>query len=130
MLALLHQSRESQLGIYTSLPSPPNLFTIRLDWLTRYGADQGAKYGYIWAGTNFVGGVFFFFFLPELKGRTLEEIDELFERRVPAWKFKSTRTHIMDRALSELKAPEHGDAGALDAKQPVEIAEQCQKGDS
>jgi hypothetical protein len=28
-----------------------------------------------------------FFFLPEVKGRTLEEIDEMFEARLPARKF-------------------------------------------
>jgi hypothetical protein len=50
-----------------------------------------------------VCGVFFFFFLPELKGRTLEEIDELFERRVPAWKFKTTKANIMDEARKEMK---------------------------
>jgi hypothetical protein len=30
-----------------------------------------------------------FFFLPDTKDRTLEEIDEMFEKRLPAWKFKS-----------------------------------------
>jgi hypothetical protein len=30
-----------------------------------------------------------FFFLPETKDRTLEEIDEMFEKKVPAWKFKT-----------------------------------------
>jgi len=65
--------------------------------------NWGAKYGYIWAASNCVCGVFFFFFLPELKGRTLEEIDELFERRVPAWKFKTTKANIMDEARKEMK---------------------------
>lgn len=34
------------------------------------------------------------FFVPELKGRSLEEIDELFEHRpaIPAWKFSSIKT--------------------------------------
>jgi hypothetical protein len=33
--------------------------------------------------------VFVWFFLPETKDRTLEEIDEMFHARVPARKFKS-----------------------------------------
>ncbi len=31
---------------------------------------------------HFSSVVFFYFFLPEMKGRTLEEIDELFQNRV------------------------------------------------
>ena len=46
-----------------------------------------------------------FFFLPETKDRTLEELDELFEARVPARKFRSyvcvkTRA-VMDHAAAE-----------------------------
>lgn len=44
--------------------------------------------------------------MPELKGRTLEEIDELFVNRVPAWKFKTYQTTIQDGALAEVRARE------------------------
>ncbi|KAK4153774.1 hypothetical protein C8A00DRAFT_15027 [Chaetomidium leptoderma] len=100
-----------------------------LAWLTGFcspyfinpeNMNWGAKYGYIWAGSNFACGVFFFVFLPELKGRTLEEIDELFERRISAWKFKTTRTNIMDEALKEVRNRE---VGLADSKEPVELAE-------
>lgn len=47
--------------------------------------------------------MFFFFCMPELKGRTLEEIDELFINNVPAWKFKSYKTTIQDEALAEIR---------------------------
>lgn len=50
--------------------------------------------------------LFFFFFMPELKGRTLEEIDELFVNRVPAWKFKSYRTTVQQEALAEMRRQE------------------------
>ncbi len=48
----------------------------------------GPKYGYIWFATNVVCVVFTWFFLPETKDRTLEEIHEMFEARLPARKFK------------------------------------------
>ncbi|KAK4225298.1 general substrate transporter [Podospora fimiseda] len=83
-----------------------------LAWVTGFASpffinpeslNWGAKYAYIWTGTNLLCGIVFFFFFPETKGRTLEEIDELFERRIPAWKFKSTKTNIMDEALREVR---------------------------
>lgn len=47
-----------------------------------------AKYGYIWFGSNMILFVFTWFFIPETRDRTLEEIHEMFEARVPARKFK------------------------------------------
>lgn len=37
----------------------------------------GPKYGYIWAGSCLVSVVWVWMFLPEVKGRTFEEIDEM-----------------------------------------------------
>lgn len=56
--------------------------------------------------------IFFFLFMPELKGRTLEEIDELFANRVSAWKFKSYKTTIQEQALAEVRRQE----GLMDEK--------------
>lgn len=64
---------------------------------------QGAKYGYVWAGSNFLCVLFFFFFIPEMKGRTLEEIDELFVNKVSVWKFKSYQTTIGNDAAREVE---------------------------
>lgn len=44
--------------------------------------------------------------MPELKGRTLEEIDELFANKVSAWKFKSYKTTIMDEAFRDVQKRE------------------------
>ncbi len=63
-------------------------------------------------------------FLPELKGRTLEEIDELFERKISAWKFKTTKTNIMDEALKEVRNRE---AGFIGSREVVELAGTAQK---
>ena len=49
---------------------------------------QGPKYGYIWFASNLIIFVWIFFFVPETKGRTLEEIDEMFAAKLPARKFK------------------------------------------
>ncbi|KAF2461165.1 general substrate transporter [Lineolata rhizophorae] len=66
-------------------------------WLVSYTApyfinplelNWGPKYGYIWFGSNFIIFVCFYFWIPETKDRTLEEIDEMFEDNVPARKFK------------------------------------------
>jgi len=47
---------------------------------------QGIGFGtwYLYAGCSFVAICFFFFTLPETKGKTLEEMDQLFSR--PLWK--------------------------------------------
>ncbi|KAI0469906.1 general substrate transporter [Xylariaceae sp. FL0804] len=83
-----------------------------LAWLTGFCSpyfinpehlNWGAKYGYIWAGSNFICLVFFYLCVPETKGRTLEEIDELFMNRVPVRKFKSFQTTIIDEALKDVK---------------------------
>ncbi|KAH9905427.1 general substrate transporter [Xylariomycetidae sp. FL2044] len=67
-------------------------------WLTSFTApyfinpaslNWGPRYGYIWFPSCIVSAVWVFFFLPEVKGRTLEEIDEMFEAKLPARKFRT-----------------------------------------
>jgi hypothetical protein len=43
-------------------------------------------------------------FCEQMKGRTLEELDELFEKRVGVFKFKAYRTEIQDKALHDVQA--------------------------
>lgn len=66
-------------------------------WLTTFTApyfinpaamNWGPRYGYIWFPSCVIAGLWVFFFLPETKGRTLEEIDEMFEAKIPARKFR------------------------------------------
>ena len=58
--------------------------------------EQGAKYGYIWAASNFLCVVFFYFCMPEMKGRSLEELDEIFEAGISARNFKKFECSIGD----------------------------------
>ena len=66
-------------------------------WLTTFTApyfinpaslNWGPQYGFIWAPSCAIAATWVFFFLPETKGRTLEEIDEMFGAKVPARKFR------------------------------------------
>ncbi|KAF2868472.1 MFS transporter [Massariosphaeria phaeospora] len=50
--------------------------------------NWNAQYGYIWFVSCLIMTVFTFFFLPETRDRTLEEIHEMFEANLPARKFK------------------------------------------
>ncbi|RSL39674.1 hypothetical protein CEP54_016281 [Fusarium duplospermum] len=52
------------------------------------------KPGFFWAGINFLCLTYCFFRLPEPKGRTYAELDDLFERKVSAPKFKQTEVVI------------------------------------
>ncbi|KAI1842665.1 hypothetical protein JX265_002729 [Neoarthrinium moseri] len=94
-----------------------------LAWLTGFcspyfinpeNLNWGAKYGYIWAGSNLACFVFFYLFVPETKGRTLEEIDQLFANRVSVRDFKTFKTTIADEALRELQNKTDSEKPAVD----------------
>ncbi|KAJ9647499.1 hypothetical protein H2204_000128 [Knufia peltigerae] len=53
----------------------------------------GAKVGYVFMGLAALSFFFFVLFMPELKGRSLEEVDELFERKLWAWQFSKAKTY-------------------------------------
>ena len=53
--------------------------------------NWGARTAYFWAGTCLISAVWVYFRLPEPRGRTYAELDVLFERKVSARKFASTK---------------------------------------
>lgn len=66
-------------------------------WLTTFTApyfinpeslDWGPRYGYVWFPSCAVAALWVFFFLPETKGRALEDMDEMFDARLPARRFR------------------------------------------
>lgn len=64
--------------------------------------------------------VFTFFFLPETRDRTLEEIHEMFEAKLPARKFKGyvcTRTEQLaaEGIANDIKLQETGGAEHIEA---------------
>lgn len=55
---------------------------------SHHSGNLGAKVYLIFAGCMLVCLVFTFFYFPEVKGRTPAEVDEMFQDRLPARKFK------------------------------------------
>jgi hypothetical protein len=64
---------------------------------------QGSKYQYIWAGSCFAISVFYFVFLPETKGHSLEELDELFMNRVSVRDFPKHQVMLLQMAALEVQ---------------------------
>ena len=49
--------------------------------------NWGPKYCFIWGGSNIILALWVFLFVPETRGRSLEQLDELFTKKVPTLKF-------------------------------------------
>ena len=47
---------------------------------------------FFWCGTGTLVYILVALLVPETKGRSYAELDELFERKIPAWKFHKTET--------------------------------------
>lgn len=63
-----------------------------------------AKTAFIWMGASIIAFIFFLFQLPELNGRSLEEVDELFEQRLWAWQFRGAVTTGVGSKIGQLEA--------------------------
>lgn len=55
-----------------------------------------AKTGFFWAGFAFFSLIYCWFELPETKGMTFAHLDQLFQKKVKARKFKSTEVEVFD----------------------------------
>lgn len=60
-------------------------------------ANLGAKTYLVFAGCMAVILVFVYFMMPETRGRTFAEIDEMYAARVPVWKWRTYQTSIEAR---------------------------------
>ncbi|KAE8415273.1 MFS general substrate transporter [Aspergillus pseudocaelatus] len=69
--------------------------------------NLGDKISFIYAGLTVLCLVYLYFFLPETGGRTYEELDELFMKKVPAREFKGYKTEVEERRVLA-KSVTHG----------------------
>jgi len=58
------------------------------------GGNLGGKCGFVWGGTALFCLIVAYFCLPEYKNRSYRELDIMFQRHVPARKFKHTQIGI------------------------------------
>ena len=65
----------------TTFTTPYFINPAELNW--------GGRYGYIWFGSTVMVLAFVYFCVPEVQGRSLEEIEEMFDLRLPAKDFPS-----------------------------------------
>lgn len=68
--------------------------------------------GWIWGPSCFLTVVWVYFYLPEIKNRTLEEIDEMFEAKLPARKFRKYVCVGRQAAGSDEKIVRRGSDGS------------------
>lgn len=62
--------------------------TFSLPYLLNEPANLGPRVGFIYGVIGALGLIWGFFFMPEMTGKSLEEVDEMFQSKVPAWRSK------------------------------------------
>ncbi|KAK3182590.1 hypothetical protein K4F52_006039 [Lecanicillium sp. MT-2017a] len=75
--------------------------TLTTYMISSTGWNWRGKTAFFWAGSSMLVWVWAYFRLPEVKARTIAELDVLFERGVPARKFKSTAVQVFAQAEKE-----------------------------
>lgn len=61
------------------------------------------RYGYVFAGTNVIGGLIVYFFVIEGQGRTLEEIDTMYLMGVKPWESAKWVAPNLDKMSGKMR---------------------------
>jgi SP family sugar:H+ symporter-like MFS transporter len=90
---LVAQFTNTAVGVGISYATP---YMFRAD-----AANLGPKVGFVFLPIDIYGALFTYFFMPEIKGRSLEEIDLLFLSKISArdskkWKPESTSAGLIE----------------------------------
>ena len=95
------------LGIVTTVALP---YMINPDQ-----ANMQGKLGFFFGGLAAICSVWAYFRIPETKGRTFEELDILFDRKVPAREFKH---YVIEETVPPELGTVRAELGGLPAGQP------------
>lgn len=82
--------RTKTIAIATAVQAAASIvFTVAMPYMLNSDeANWGGKAGFLFGGVSFVCLIWCYFRLPESRGRTFEELDILFQKRIPARRFK------------------------------------------
>ncbi|CAO1619798.1 unnamed protein product [Sympodiomycopsis kandeliae] len=76
----------------------------------------GAKAGYVWAAPCLVLLIYCWFRLPDPTGRTFLELDALFEAKVPARKFGTTKIDLLNHSQQQTQSQSVDEKTSTDEK--------------
>ncbi|GMK54163.1 hypothetical protein CspeluHIS016_0107490 [Cutaneotrichosporon spelunceum] len=107
---VLAQILNSTLGIAANFASPPMLLAL------------GLKSGFVFFGTATPIAILMWFFLPETKWRSASEIDELYERKIPAWRWAKTRTNAEEQVMQAIQQREAEEEAQAEAEAEAKAA--------
>jgi MFS transporter, SP family, general alpha glucoside:H+ symporter len=98
--------RTKTIAIGTAIQAAASIiFTVAVPYMLNTNeGNWGGRAGFLFGGISFVCFLWCYFRLPESRGRTYEELDILFQRRVPARQFK---TH--DLVMESAEAKQHNE---------------------
>lgn len=98
------QLREKTISISTTLSFIAVLLVSYINpFVQNEPGNLGARVGFVYGSFSLLSIFFVYFFVPELSNRSLEELDELFEAKVPAWRFKQYQTHGIGARITEVQ---------------------------
>lgn len=63
----------------------------------------GSKIGFIWGSVSLFAAFWVYFYLPELSQRSLQELDELFEAKLPARKFRKYKAYGIGATITRVQ---------------------------
>ncbi|KAL3460121.1 general substrate transporter [Aspergillus heterothallicus] len=87
------QLRERTISIATSCSFLAVLLISYINPFVQYEpGNLGARVGFVYGAFSLLSIGFVYFCLPECSGRSFEELDEMFQAGVPAWRFKGYTT--------------------------------------
>ncbi|CAK9784067.1 MFS general substrate transporter [Cutaneotrichosporon oleaginosum] len=111
---VLCQTLNSALGIAANFASPPMLLAL------------GLKSGFVFFGVATPIAALLWVYLPETKWRSASEIDELYERKIPAWRWAKTRTNAeeqVDQAIKQREAEDLSQAAVVGERRRQSLEE-------